>query len=62
MTPRTFEPGKSVTALTRRSAKIFSVAVIEESRLAWSQVVGGPADTLFQAGSISKPVTALRSN
>jgi CubicO group peptidase (beta-lactamase class C family) len=52
-------PGKTLTALMRRSRKTFGIAVIEESRVAWSQVVGGPPDRLFQAGSISKPVAAL---
>ena len=44
-----------------------SIAVIHEGRIEWAQgfgvaSVGGPlvtADTLFQAGSISKPVAAM---
>jgi CubicO group peptidase (beta-lactamase class C family) len=52
-------PGQSVTALLRRPGKVVSVAVIEESGIAWTRTAGGPPDRLFQAGSISKPVTAL---
>jgi CubicO group peptidase (beta-lactamase class C family) len=52
-------PGESVTALLRRSRKVLGVAVIEQSGIAWSRATGGPPDQLFQAGSISKPVTAL---
>jgi CubicO group peptidase (beta-lactamase class C family) len=52
-------PGERVATLLRRSGKVTGVAVIEDFELAWSQVGGGPPDTLFQAGSISKPVTAL---
>jgi CubicO group peptidase (beta-lactamase class C family) len=52
-------PGESVTALLRRSRKVLSVAVIEESSIVWSRATGGAPDQLFQAGSISKPVTAL---
>ena len=52
-------PGERVTTLMRRPGKVLGVAVIEDFGLAWSRVCGGPPDTLFQAGSISKPVTAL---
>lgn len=52
-------PGKSVTALLSGSSSACGVAVIEESAIAWSRVAGGPPGLLFQAGSISKPVTAL---
>jgi CubicO group peptidase (beta-lactamase class C family) len=52
-------PGESITALLRRSRKVVGIAVIEESGIAWSRAAGGPPDRLFQAGSISKPVTAL---
>jgi len=52
-------PGESVTALLRRSRTVFGVAVIEQSSIAWSWAADGPQDRLFQAGSISKPVTAL---
>jgi CubicO group peptidase (beta-lactamase class C family) len=38
---------------------VVGVAVIEESAIAWSRATGGPPDQLFQAGSISKPVTAM---
>lgn len=54
-----YSPGESVTALLRRPGKVLGVAVIEGSSIAWSRAVGGPPDRLFQAGSISKPVTAL---
>jgi CubicO group peptidase (beta-lactamase class C family) len=54
----TCAPGESVTALLRRSGKVLGVAVIEQSAIAWTRS-GGPADRLFQAGSISKSVTAL---
>jgi CubicO group peptidase (beta-lactamase class C family) len=59
MATSTSAPGKSLTALMQRSRKVFGVAVIEESRVVLSEVAGGPPDLLFQAGSISKPVTAL---
>jgi CubicO group peptidase (beta-lactamase class C family) len=59
MATATSSPGKSLLPLTQRSKKVFGLAVIEEFSVAWSQVVGGPQDRLFQAGSISKPVTAL---
>jgi CubicO group peptidase (beta-lactamase class C family) len=52
-------PAAHVATLMRRPAKVCGVAVIEDFELAWSQVGGAPPDTLFQAGSISKPVTAL---
>jgi CubicO group peptidase (beta-lactamase class C family) len=48
-----------VTALLRRSRNVLGVAVIEQSGIAWTRTTGGPPDRLFQAGSISKPVTAL---
>ena len=54
-----YSPGESVTALLRRPGRVLGVAVIEGSSVAWSRAVGGPPDQLFQAGSISKPVTAL---
>lgn len=52
-------PGAQVSALLERTRKVCGVAVIEGSGVAWSRVVGGPPDLLFQAGSIAKPVTAL---
>src|ERR1700685_3993476 len=53
-------PGERLTSLMRRRpGTVFGVAVLEDFELAWSQVHGGQADRLFQAGSISKPVTAL---
>ena len=52
-------PGERVTALMGRQGLVFGVAVIEGFGVTWSRVVGGPPDALFQAGSISKPVTAL---
>jgi len=54
-----YPPGESVTALLRRSRTVAGVAVIAESGIVWSRAAGGPPDRLFQAGSISKPVTAL---
>jgi CubicO group peptidase (beta-lactamase class C family) len=48
-----------VTALLQRYRKVLGVAVIEDATIGWSRVVGAPADRLFQAGSISKPLTAL---
>ena len=35
------------------------VAVIEDFGIAWTQGAGGAPDQLFQAGSISKALTAL---
>jgi CubicO group peptidase (beta-lactamase class C family) len=55
----TTQPGERVAALMGRAGKVFGVAVIEDLGVAWSRVVGGPADAMFQAGSISKPVAAL---
>jgi CubicO group peptidase (beta-lactamase class C family) len=52
-------PSKRLAGLLDRPGKVFGVAVIEGSRLAWSRVHGCPAGSLFQAGSISKPVAAL---
>jgi len=43
----------------QRSRKVLGVALIEEFGVAWSRVTGAAPDRLFQAGSISKPVTAL---
>lgn len=60
MPASTCSPGEPVATLLRRSGKVLGVAVIEESSIAWnSRSAGGLADRLFQAGSISKPVTAL---
>ncbi|HEX5114160.1 MAG TPA: serine hydrolase domain-containing protein [Pseudonocardiaceae bacterium] len=50
-------PGESVAAVLARSKVVLGVAVIERSGIAWS--AGRPPDRLFQAGSISKPVTAI---
>jgi len=55
----TSPPGVSVTALMQRSKKVFGVAVIDGSGIAWSRSAGAAPGLLFQAGSISKPVTAL---
>jgi CubicO group peptidase (beta-lactamase class C family) len=52
-------PGERMAALMQRQGLVFGVAVIEGFGVTWSRVVGGPPDTVFQAGSISKPVTAL---
>jgi CubicO group peptidase (beta-lactamase class C family) len=58
MPPAKCSPGESVAGLLRRSRTVLGVAVIEQSGIAWTRSAGGPADRLFQAGSISKPVTA----
>jgi CubicO group peptidase (beta-lactamase class C family) len=52
-------PGDCVAALMQRSKRVLGVAVIDKSGIAWSLQAGGPPGWLFQAGSISKPVTAL---
>jgi CubicO group peptidase (beta-lactamase class C family) len=52
-------PTAAVAALLQRSRGVAGIAVIEEFGVAWSRIAGGPPDRLFQAGSISKPVTAL---
>lgn len=52
-------PSERLAALMNRPGQVFGVAVIEDFRLARSAVRGAPPDALFQAGSISKPVTAL---
>jgi CubicO group peptidase (beta-lactamase class C family) len=52
-------PGAAVTSFMRRARHPLGVAVIEDFGTAWSQVTGGPQDLMFQAGSVSKPVTAL---
>jgi CubicO group peptidase (beta-lactamase class C family) len=52
-------PGAAVTRLMRRARHPLGVAVIEDFGIAWSQVTGGLQDLRFQAGSVSKPVTAL---
>jgi CubicO group peptidase (beta-lactamase class C family) len=59
MSATTHPPGESVTALLNRTRSACGIAVIDESGIAWSRVTGGPPGMLFQAGSISKPVTAL---
>ncbi len=38
---------------------MFGVAVVEGFQVGWNRVVGAAPDALFQAGSISKPVSAL---
>jgi CubicO group peptidase (beta-lactamase class C family) len=52
-------PGRSVTALLDRTRKVVGVCVTEEFGIAWSRVAGAAGEPMFQAGSISKPVTAL---
>ena len=52
-------PSERLAALMQRSDQVFGVAAIEDFRLAWSETRGAPPDALFQAGSISKPITAL---
>lgn len=58
MPAATLAPGSPVTALLERTRTVCGAAVIEGFGVAWSRSTGG-ADPLFQAGSISKPVTAL---
>ena len=48
-----------MTALLRRHGKVLGVAVIEQSGISWVRATGGEPDRLLQAGSISKPLTAL---
>jgi CubicO group peptidase (beta-lactamase class C family) len=57
--PPRARPGDRVTALLERSPSAVGLAVIADFELAWSETRGGSAGMLFQAGSISKPVTAL---
>jgi CubicO group peptidase (beta-lactamase class C family) len=52
-------PSKPVTALMQQSKHVCGVAVIDGFDIAWSRIAGGAPDRLFQAGSVSKPVTAL---
>ncbi|HEY1324544.1 MAG TPA: serine hydrolase domain-containing protein [Streptosporangiaceae bacterium] len=52
-------PPGSLAAWLRRSTKVFGVAVIDDFRVDWTWPAGDEAGRLFQAGSISKPVTAL---
>jgi CubicO group peptidase (beta-lactamase class C family) len=52
-------PAGPLTALLERTSKICGAAVIEGFGVAWNGGSGGGPDPLFQAGSISKPVTAL---
>lgn len=52
-------PSEPLAAWLRRSSKVCGVAVIDGYGIAWTWRDGGGADRLFQAGSISKPVTAL---
>ncbi|MGH3301656.1 MAG: serine hydrolase domain-containing protein [Streptosporangiaceae bacterium] len=59
MPAETGAPGAMVRALLPRYRKVLGVAVIEDAEISWSRVVGAPADRMFEAGSISKPVTAL---
>ncbi len=42
-----------------RRGAVFGVAVVEGFQVGWNRVVGAAPDALFQAGSISKPVSAL---
>jgi CubicO group peptidase (beta-lactamase class C family) len=52
-------PSESLAAWLRRSEKVCGVAVIDGYGIAWTWHDDGGPDRLFQAGSISKPVTAL---
>jgi CubicO group peptidase (beta-lactamase class C family) len=50
---------RRLDALLERPGKVFGVAVIAGRRIAWTQSRGCQPGTVFQAGSISKPVAAL---
>jgi CubicO group peptidase (beta-lactamase class C family) len=52
-------PSEALAAWLRRSSKVCGVAVIDGYGIAWTWPDRGGPDRLFQAGSISKPVTAL---
>lgn len=49
----------SLKKLMQHRGMVFGVAIINDSEIVSSRVVGAPPDRLFQAGSISKPVTAF---
>jgi CubicO group peptidase (beta-lactamase class C family) len=61
MTSPISPPGAAATAAMGKPAgpEVFGVAVIRDFDLAWTKIVGGPSDRLFQAGSISKSIAAL---
>jgi CubicO group peptidase (beta-lactamase class C family) len=61
MTAQKSSPSAALTALMEQpgAPEVFGVAVVDNFDVAWSRIVGGAPDRLFQAGSISKPVAAL---
>ena len=52
-------PGPAVAAFLERVRATCGIAVIQRNEIAWSRTTGGDQMTLFQAGSVSKPVAAL---
>jgi CubicO group peptidase (beta-lactamase class C family) len=50
---------RSARALLARARHPAAIAVIEDGKVGWTETQGGSPETLFQAGSISKPVSAL---
>jgi beta-lactamase family protein len=55
----TLSPGPPVIGGLIGSRQAAGAAIIRNFQVAWSGASAGAADLLFQAGSISKPVTAL---
>lgn len=55
----TQSPRPPMTAALARSRKPVGAAIIKDFQVAWHGASPGAAGLLFQAGSISKPVTAL---
>ncbi len=49
----------SLESLSRRTKRVFGIAVIDGFRLDRVQIAGTAKDSLFQAGSISKSLTSL---
>lgn len=61
MRPARAWPGDALAAAMAQpdAPGVIGVAVVEDYRLAWSEVAGGRPGRLFQAGSVAKPVAAL---
>jgi CubicO group peptidase (beta-lactamase class C family) len=59
MTTITLSPGPPVTTGLIRARQPAGAAIIKDFQVAWSGASPGAAGLLFQAGSISKPITAL---